>query len=363
LHSEKDRAENLMITDMMRNDIGRIARSGSVEVPRLFALEKHPTLWQMTSTVRARSDASPAEILGALFPCASITGAPKLRTMGIIAALEDSPRGIYTGAIGTIAPDGRARFSVAIRTACVPRSTGEAEYGVGGGIVWDSVPERELEESRLKGAVLSEPVPEFELLETIRWQAEDGFWLIHEHLERLAASAEYFAIPFDRETLRSALEDAVAGAQHDDARVRVRLSPDGAVHTEVSPYEETAAPWRLRPAADSIDPANRFLYHKTTHRAPYLQARESARDCEDVLLWNETGYVTETTVANVVARIDAELVTPPVSCGLLAGTYRARLLREGTIVERPIHLSELDAASELYLINSLRGWIPARMAD
>ncbi len=190
--SAKDRAENLMIADMVRNDMGRVAVTGSVHVPRLFTVEQFSTVWQMTSTVRAKTHASVADIFNALFPPSSITGAPKTRTMQIIADLESSPRRIYTGAIGFIAPGRRAQFSVAIRTLLINRPEQRAEYGIGGGIVWDSQPGSELEESRIKARILHRPPAAFDLLETILWTPERGFWLLPYHLRRLRQSAQYF---------------------------------------------------------------------------------------------------------------------------------------------------------------------------
>ncbi|MFN0317942.1 MAG: chorismate-binding protein, partial [Burkholderiales bacterium] len=197
LNSAKDRAENLMIVDMVRNDLGRIARTGSVTVPKLFETERYPTLWQMTSTVQARSNASFLQILQALFPAASITGAPKARATQIIAELETTPRGVYTGCVGYLAPGGRARFNVAIRTAVADRDSNRTEYGLGSGIVWDSTSSAEYAECLLKARIVTDAPPPFELLETLLWEPGDGYFLLQEHLRRLRDSAQYLDVPAD----------------------------------------------------------------------------------------------------------------------------------------------------------------------
>ena len=196
-NSEKNRAENVMIVDMIRNDFGRIAEIGSVDVPELFTVERYPTLLQMTSTVSARSKATLPEIMRAMFPCASITGAPKVRTMEIIKELEPQARGIYTGSIGFITPEQQASFIVAIRTVVIDRLNNQATYGVGGGSVWDSEADQEYQEAFLKAQVLVQRQPSFELLETMRWSEDGGYYLLDLHLQRLAQSAEYFDFPFD----------------------------------------------------------------------------------------------------------------------------------------------------------------------
>src|SRR5579871_2127979 len=232
--SAKERAENVMIVDMMRNDLGRIAETGTVVVPQLLATERYPTVWQMTSTVSARSSAALADIFAALHPSASVTGAPKVRTMEIIADLEQRPRGVYTGAIGYIAPDGSAQFSVAIRTAVIDLGSQQLTYGVGSGIVWDSDASAEYQECLLKSAIFNQRVPPFELLETLRWSPLSGFFLLDRHLRRLRRSAEYFDYRLDERAIRSALDQAVE-AQPDTQRVRLLVARDGAVRVERTP--------------------------------------------------------------------------------------------------------------------------------
>jgi len=380
--SEKNRAENAMIVDMVRNDLGRVAEPGTIHVSGRFDVERHPTVLQMTSTVEAETRAGIADILSVVFPFASVTGAPKIRTMELISELEDEPRGLYTGAIGVIRPDRRARFSVGIRTAVIDRAAGTVEYGVGSGVVWDSDADAEYDECLAKARILSEPVPDFELLETMLWEPGRGFFLLDRHLDRLAGAAEYFGRPFDRKVMserfrtvpgpqfRSCHRRASTPLGIDDnsgtadlaptilLRVRVLLAADGSLRVETDPIELEAdpTPVRLGLARESIDADDCFLYFKTTNRGVYERARASRPDCDDVLLWNERGEVTESTIANLVAKIDGDLVTPPLSSGLLAGTFRAELLDRGEISERVVRVEDLQRAEQLYLINSVQQW-------
>ena len=335
--SEKNRAENVMIVDMIRNDLGRIARTGSVRVPRLYAVEKYPTVWQMTSTVEARTAASLPDILRALFPCASITGAPKVKTMEIIAAIETTPRNIYTGAIGFIGPDRRARFSVAIRTILIDKTASLAEYGVGGGIVWDSTAEEEYEECLTKAKIILHPAspPPFQLLETMLWTPDQGYFLLERHLARLRESARYFGYRYDERRIDAALSEAAGRLAPGPHRVRLRLSQDGTAECDTAPLEPSdGRPLRVRLARHPIDTRDPFVLHKTTRREHYEAARAPFPDADDVILYNEAGEVTESCIANVVILRNGRLVTPPLSCGLLNGTYRAELLERGEIHRR-----------------------------
>lgn len=363
--SEKNRAENAMIVDMMRNDLGRIARIGSVQVGDVFRVERYPTLWQMTSRVEARTDASLAEIFSAMFPCASVTGAPKPRTMQIIARLETTPRRVYTGSIGWIAPGRRAQFNVAIRTVIVDKAASAAEYGVGGGVVWDSTPTGEYQECLLKARILTERRPEFSLLETLVWTPDEGFFVLEEHLRRLSDSAVYFGFPPPREAVRRRLDALAAGLPATRHRVRVVVDRRGEVACEATPFEPPASdqPVRLVLASRPVDSRDVLLYHKTTHRAVYDAARVDAGDTDDVLLYNQRGEITETTIANVVLRLGNALWTPPVESGLLAGAFRAKLLAEGKIAQRVVDLDMLDRCEELWLINSVRKWRKATLLD
>ncbi len=335
--SEKNRAENAMIVDMVRNDLGRVAGAGTVEVTGRFDIERHPTVLQMTSTIEARTDAPVAEIVAALFPFASVTGAPKVRTMEIIRDLEQEARGVYTGAIGLIRPGRQARFSVGIRTAVVDLARGEVEYGVGSGIVWDSIAAEEYRECLTKAKVLTAQPTDFELLETLLWEPENGFFLLDRHLDRMTAAAKFFCRSFDRERilegLRAVPDPQFRGCRSNrrsedleptpPLRVRLLLAADGSIRIETTPIvnDVPPAPVRLGLAVDPVTRKDPFLHFKTTHREVYERARASRPDCDDVLLWNNRGEVTESTVANLVVRIDGEFVTPPVSVACSPGLF------------------------------------------
>ncbi|GAB6110638.1 aminodeoxychorismate synthase component I [Desulfomicrobium salsuginis] len=360
--SEKERAENVMIVDMVRNDLGRVCRPGSVRAPELFRAERYPTLWQLTSLVEGMTTLSTAEVMAALFPAASITGAPKVRTMHLIDELEVSPRRIYTGTIGVMLPGRRARFNVAIRTVLVDRKAGTAEYGVGGGIVWDSAPRDEYRETLLKARVLDAPAPEFSLLETMRWSRATGVFLLEEHLSRVAESAEYFGFRLDVEGLRSEIEAAVRNAVGTGGVLRLTVNAGGSVGLERRALP-APGPCRVALARTPVDSRAPFLYHKTTRRDVYERARAEVPGVEDALLVNERGEVTESTIANLVVELDGDLLTPPLDSGLLPGTLRAALLRAGRIRERAVQARELSRCSRMWLINSVRGWRRATLAD
>ena len=367
--STKDRAENVMIVDMVRNDLGRVAVPGSVVTTSLFDVERFPTVWQMTSTVRANTSASLPDIFRALFPCASVTGAPKIRAMQIIQELEPEPRGIYTGSIGFVAPGRRAQFNVAIRTAHVRPAAATAEYGTGGGIVWDSTTDDEYAECLAKAAILSEPPHSFQLLETFRWEPKEGYLFEDRHLRRLAGSATYFGFTLDADRIRRSLAAEAARFPSAPQRVRLLVSRNGEATIERTAAsgnfhassEPIATPWRLALAAGPVQSSDRFLFHKTTRREVYDSARRERPDADDVILWNERGEVTESTIANVAVRFGDKWFTPPVSCGLLAGVFREELLERGVLRERVLTPEELARADAVWLINSVRGWIPGSL--
>jgi len=372
VRSEKERAENVMIVDLLRSDLGRIARPGSVRVPHLFTRERYPTIWQMTSTIEAELTDSIRlpQVFAALFPCGSVTGAPKIRTMHHIAALERSPRGVYCGAVGVVQPGGDAVFNVAIRTLLQDRASGRQEYGVGAGITWDSRADTEWAETEAKSAVLlrSHTPPTFDLLETLR--LEEGIYRLEErHGQRLEASARYFGRVCDRERIRETLRAFAEAHAAGDWRVRLCVAPDGTPRVEGAPLPERWLTLQDTPdsrpvimAATPISHHDPFLFHKTTHRAVYEAHRAGiASEVLDVLLWNEAGEATEFTIGNLVAEIGGVLWTPPIDCGLLPGTLRAELLEQGIVQERRLLLDEVRSAPRLWLINSVRGWIPVRL--
>lgn len=364
--SSKEQAENLMIVDLLRNDLGRIAEVGSVTVDELFTLERYPTVWQMTSQVsaRLRPGVELAEVFGALFPCGSVTGAPKQRTMELIGELEPSPRGVYCGAIGLVAPPTapfRARFSVAIRTAVVDRHTGEAVYGAGGGITWGSDAARERAELHAKAAVLAHPVTEHQLFETLAYDPGEGMRNLDRHLARMADSAGWFDFRFDRAAVLASLHRAV-GERPEPARVRLLLFRDGRVEVELAGMPPARVrPVRLALDDDPVDPASPWLQHKTTRRDVYLARALRHPGADDVVLVNQRGELTETTIANLAVRLDGGWWTPPTTSGCLPGVERARLLDLGRLREHVLTPADLGAAEDLAVLNSLRGWRAARL--
>jgi para-aminobenzoate synthetase/4-amino-4-deoxychorismate lyase len=279
--------------------------------------------------------------------------------MEIIRELEHTPRGVYCGALGWVGPGRRAQFSVGIRTATIDRATNTATYPVGSGVTWDSIAEAEHDECRLKANVLRHRRPDFDLLESLRW--EGGYTVLQQHLARLRDSAAYFAFEFDESAIRSAL-DAFAAELTVPSKVRLSLTRHGRVSIETQPLRAPRT-LRLGIASDPIDSSDVFLYHKTTRRDVYDRARSLRPGCDDVILWNEQGDVTESTIANVCVRRGGMWNTPPVDCGLLPGVMRAELLREGRIHEARMTLADLHAADEIALINSVRGWIRVTLAD
>ena len=348
-HSSKDRAENVMIVDLLRNDLGKVSIPGSVHVSSLFDLERFETVWQMTSTVEATlcDGTSLVDLMRALFPCGSITGAPKIRTMQIIRELEHFSRGAYTGAIGLLKPGGDCVFNVAIRTVVIDTELGMATFGVGGGVTIDSTAEREYEECLVKATFLYSQPEEFQLFESIL--LKDGkYFLLEEHLERLKGSAEYFGFVT---RIDADLDRIAADHQHGSFKVRLTLWKDGRIETQIMPIKATDEVKRVRLATEPIDSSDRFLFHKTTRR----------RSGDDVIYWNERGEVTESSIANVVVSIDGELFTPPIESGLLAGVFRNQLLAEGKIKERAISVKELQSTRDFFLINSVRKWMRASL--
>jgi para-aminobenzoate synthetase/4-amino-4-deoxychorismate lyase len=365
LASEKDRAENVMIVDLLRNDLSRIAELGSVQVPRLFELERYETVWQMTSTVTAQI--APAlqlvDLLAALFPCGSITGAPKVAAMAIIDELEDEPRGVYCGAIGLLAPRGqqpRMQCSVPIRTAVAAPSARTFTYGAGGGITWLSQAQAEDDEVRAKARILTRSRRTFDLFETLR-HTSAGPLHADLHLDRLADSAAWFGFPFDRRAVAAALarlERPVA-----DERLRLVLQAAGSFHLEQHPLVETRLPVVLA-IDDVVSPSDDpFSCHKTTFRRHYEDARKRHPDTDDVVLVNELGNAVETTIANLAYRIHDEWFVPPLADGGLAGIARHCAITEGTVTERSISAAALRECHELAVVNDLRGWRVAVLVD
>jgi len=364
LHEDKkNRSENVMIVDLVRNDLGRICEYGSVKVDRLFAVEKYETLFQMVSQVSGtlRPAVHHRAIFEALFPCGSVTGAPKHRTMEIIRELERGPRSVYTGAIGFFSPAGEAAFpageavfNVPIRTVVLESHRGT--MGVGSGIVIDSNAEDEYRECLLKSEFLSAERKSFQLLESILWV--NGYPLLPAHLERMQASAAYFGFGFERAAIVAALEDerkrlACIGR----AKVRVLLDRCGAVTVSHSLLEEQAGSGTVIVSPHRVFSGDRFLRHKTTRREifdeQYAAARRRSHD--EVFFFNERGELTEGAISNVLIEKDGRLFTPPVSCGLLPGVYRRQMLESGRASEKVLYLEDLASADVVYICNAVRG--------
>ena len=363
-NSEKDKAENIMITDMLRNDMGKISDTGSVKVLSEFDIEKYPTVWQMTSSVKSQTRASITAIFEALFPCASVTGAPKVSSMKIISEIEDQPREIYTGAIGYIAPNNEAQFSVPIRTILSNKKIDRSVYGTGSGIVWDSEWEKEWDECQNKSAILSVSHQNFELFETMRWDSNRGIFLEELHLNRLKDSAEFYNFKFSHEKINDKLRDYLKNLDPESEKIiRLFLAKDGETRLTTSAYKENNKDKSqlISLAMQPVDSDDLSLYHKTTIRGIYEDATGENPDCDDVLLWNEDGHITESTISNIIFKKDSEYFTPPISCGLLGGTYRTHLINQGHLEERIIPKTEINLYSEIYLINSVRGKYPVKL--
>ena len=354
----KQRAENLMIVDLIRNDLSRIAVPGSVAVPALFEVETYPTIHQMTSTVTAEltpgSDA--VSVLEAAFPCGSITGAPKLRAMEIAAEVEPGPRGLYTGAIGRIEADGNAAFNVAIRTLVMEHGQGTARLGLGSGVVADSEVAAEWRECLAKGGFVSAACRPFDLLQTMAFDPFEGIVDLERHLARMKRSAEVLGFAFDRHDVRNDLQAATFRLR-ESARLRLRVARSGGTAIEVRPLPTVpAAPVVVPVVPLPVDPADFRLAHKTSDRAFYDAAR-----CGhfEVLFARPDGLLTEGSFTNLFVERDGRLLTPPEARGLLPGILRERLLQQGRAVEAD--LREADLRDGFLLGNALRGLIPARL--
>ncbi|EAC6871547.1 aminodeoxychorismate synthase component I [Listeria monocytogenes] len=349
----KNRAENVMIVDLLRNDLGMIAVPGSVKVPKLMTLEPYPTVWQMTSTVTAETppETDLTTIFKALFPCGSITGAPKARTMEIISALEDSPRGVYCGAIGYFEPDGNTIFSVPIRTIAI--ADNKAIYGVGGGIVWDSDATSEFSEIHAKSAIL-EKTTGFSLIESLRLENGELF-RTEFHLKRLQTSADFFGVPFDREEIEKLWIETAQKNTTGTYKVRFLLHPDGATDLELTEIDAKNKRITAQLADNPVPSNDLFLYHKTTHRKVYEDLKNP--QTAETLLWNEHGELTEFITGNVVLAINGCFFTPPVASGLLPGTMRAELLAQNKVSEKVLSKKDLFEADFVWLINSVRGFV------
>jgi len=374
---EKNRSENVMIVDLLRNDLGRICTPGTVATRSLFDIETYETLHQMTSTITGHlPPATKIESLfKALFPCGSVTGAPKIRTMEIIHELESGPRGVYTGAIGFIAPSGEATFNVPIRT--IELNGNKGEMGIGSGIIHESDPEQEWRECLLKGRFLSNPAPAFSLLETILWQPGSGYWLLAEHLERLTASAAYFRYPVSPPEIMTRLDRLALDFSASPMRVRLTLAKSSRLQLTAIPCPAPATlTWptapiaqaelpRVRFSSQATDPGSPWLFHKTTLRELYDAERQRALTDGffEVLFTNTRGEVTEGSITSIFVQQQGALLTPPVECGLLPGVFRRHLLERSPLPVREAILTRQDLAQAeaLFVGNSVRGLVQVRL--
>ena len=366
--SPKERAENLMIVDLLRNDLSRIAEVGSVKVPSLFDLQALPTVWQMTSTITARSrhGLKLSEAFAALFPCGSVTGAPKRQAMHHIARLETGPRGVYCGAVGLMSPGGRVTFNVPIRTVVLhtppPPAPWTAHCGVGSGITLDACPEGEWREWRAKRGFLDRASQPFELLESMR--LEDGRLLrLDGHLARLRQAAEHFGHRLEEGAVWQALAERARAHPRGVFKVRLLVSADGRVRAEAAPLPPpSSVPARVVLATGPMPPADDFIRHKTTRREAYAPFT-APTGCFDTLLFNAAGELTEFTIGNLALKLAGRWWTPPLCCGLLPGVMRAELLSKGELAERVLTLTDLERAEGIALVNSVRGRIDVTLTS
>ena len=356
----KQRAENLMIVDLIRNDLSRVAAPGSVAAPELFAVETYPTVHQMVSSVTAMlapgKDA--IDLIEATFPSGSITGAPKIRAMEIIAEIETRPRGVYTGSLGRLDPGGDAAFNVAIRTLHLKPDGTSARLGLGSGIVADSQGSAEWRECLVKGEYVASAERRFDLIETMAFDPVDGFLMIDRHLARMKASAERFGFPFDRHSARNELQAATFRLR-ERARVRLMASPAGSLAVEVRPPSaHPSRPAEVSIAPLPVDPGDFRLRHKTSDRRFYSEACKAAGTFE-VVFTDPEGFLTEGSFTNLFVERDGKLLTPPASRGLLPGVLRGALIDEGRAIEADLRPSDLEGG---FLIgNAARGLLPARL--
>lgn len=363
LASEKERAENVMIVDLLRSDLGRLAEPGKVHVESLCDVEAYPTLWQMVSTISAElPGVRLCELFRALFPCGSITGAPKIRAMQRIAELEATSRGLYTGALGWLAPGGDCRFNVAIRTLELEPG-GRGRLGVGGGIVIDSDPANEYAECFLKARFLTACDPGFTLIETMRLESGE-FPLKRLHLERLEASSRALGFRCDLPAISAALADQSSSCSARVCRVRLSLAHDGSCRITAAPMADETRSWLVVLADEKLDAAEYLLRHKTTARSRYDAVLAGlGPDVFDAIFFNARDEVCEGARSNVFVERDGVLLTPPLACGLLPGVMRRHLLETGRAVECVLTRDDVlgTARARLYVANALRGLMAVRL--
>ena len=366
--SAKELSENLMIVDMIRSDLGKLCKAGSIHVTSAMLVERYETLLQMTTTIEGQLEAfcGVPDIFRATFPSGSVTGAPKIRTMQIIESLETSPRGVYTGAVGYL-HGADSVFNVAIRTVAIDLRAQTLEMGVGSGILYEADADREYRECELKAKFLTEPYQPFELFETLLWTPESGFTRADLHLDRMLQSAEYFLYPVSRESLLNLLTQSEPELRlsAEPQRVRILLNAEGSLTLLYSALDPLPEPLTVTLASQNTDSSDRFLFHKTTRRDLYEQELKAARQqgCFDVIFRNEKNEITEGAISNIFIRKGDLYLTPPVDCGLLAGTYRRHMLesQQYNVREQILTLQNLLTADQIFLTNALRGLIAVRL--
>lgn len=361
-NARKEQNENNLIVDLMCNELEKIAVAHTVKIPKLHTIEKYPTLYQMTSTITAKlkDHVELLDIFKTLFPCGSITGIPKKETMKIITDIETLPREVYCGAIGYITPQNEAIFNVPIRTVWIDKKSQVAQYGVGGAITSDSNKESEYEEILIKTALLSKPQTEFKLIESFGL-INGEYICFAEHIKRLEESAKYFAFDLHLDKIQNELISLSQEYKQGTWKVRLLVDNNGHYNIEINQIKPPANNLKVKLAYDPIDQKNLFLYHKTTNRTIYEENKIKNESIFDTLLWNENDEITEFTMGNIVVEMNHQLYTPPIKCGLLAGTFRAHLLEKGEITERIIRKEELKHCDHIWFINSVRKWIPVQL--
>lgn len=357
LHDEKQHAENLMITDLMRNDLAKISHAGSVKVPRLFEIETYQTLLQMISKVKARllPTKNAADILCSISPAGSITGCPKIRAEELIFETEDAPRDIYCGAIGMIEPNGNAKFNVAIRTPIIKEN--KLKLGIGSGIVYDSIAKKEYQECLLKSQFLTKAQDDFAIFETLLWTKEIGYQNLEMHLVRLKNAAQHFELRFDEDYIRQMLKKAAENIAWDKARIKISIDKTSD-EVAIFEFENDDKDWKIALSKTIIQSNNPWLYYKTTNRKIYDNEWQEykSQGFDEVIYQNEKGELTEGSRTNIFIDFgDKKLATPPISCGLLNGILRQKLIENGVAYEKILHFDDLNAAQHIYVGNSLRG--------
>lgn len=352
----KNRAENMMIVDLLRNDMNRISEIGSEKVVKLCDVEQYSTVWQMTSTIQSqlRPEIGLVETFQALFPCGSITGAPKISTMDIIKNVEKAPRGVYCGTVGILLPNGSSIFNVAIRT--IQKQGKHAIYGVGGGITWDSTWEAEYRETKQKSAVLYRKNPQFDLITTGKI-SQGQLTFLDQHLERLADSCRYFTYPFDSESIRDQIQEICQQVEiNKDYRLRIALSKDGSIHLDCQPLQELPNDFcQVKLVLQEQNLQTAFTFFKTSHR-PHLTLEK-----QEQIYYNKDGALLETSIGNLVLKLKGKLYTPPLELGILNGIYRQDLLQTGQVTEKILTLEDLKTAEAVYGCNAVRGLYQLRL--